>query len=64
MGDAARTSVVEKLENKLRRPVVQLALALYGHADAGGFWGEHCEEQLKSFGYTRFAEEWPVVFLA
>ena len=37
-------------------------LALYGHADAGGFWEEHCEAQLVSIGYERIAEEWPGVY--
>ena len=49
-------------KQKLRRPVVILILALYGHADAGGFWEEHCEEQLVSVGFTRLAEEWQGVF--
>ncbi len=37
-------------------------LALYGHADAGGFWEAHCEEKLISIGWTRLAEEWPGTF--
>ncbi len=37
-------------------------LALYGHADAGGFWEAHCEEKLVSVGWTRLAEEWPGTF--
>ena len=41
---------------------MRLILALYGHADAGGFWEEHCEEQLFSIDYTRLAEEWPGVY--
>ncbi len=45
-----------------RRPVVRLVLALYGHADAAGFWEEHCEEKLKSVGFERLAEEWQGVF--
>ncbi len=44
--------------DKFRKPVVRLILALYGHADAGGFWEEHCEEQLMSIGFKRLAEEW------
>ena len=28
----------EAWKGKFRRPVENLALALYGHADAGGFW--------------------------
>ncbi len=30
---------------KFRKPVVRFVLALYGHADAGGFWEEHCDEK-------------------
>ena len=47
---------------KFHRPVVRLILALYGHADAGGFWEAHCEEKLLSIGFTRLAEEWQGVF--
>ena len=47
---------------KYHRPVVKLVLALYGHADAGGFWEAHCDEKLKSIGYTSIAEEWPGVY--
>ncbi len=46
-------------KGKFHRPVVRLVLALYGHADAGGFWEAHCEEKLLSIGWTRLAEEWP-----
>jgi hypothetical protein len=49
-------------KGKFRRPVVRLVLALYGHADAGGFWEAHCEEKLLSIGWTRLAEEWPGTF--
>ncbi len=49
-------------KGKYRRPVVKLVLALYGHADAGGFWEAHCEEKLTSIGWTRLAEEWPGTF--
>ncbi len=49
-------------KGKYRRPVVRLILSLYGHADAGGFWEEHCEEQLLSDGFERLAEEWQGVF--
>ena len=54
--------MAEKRENKFRKPVVQLILALYGHTDAGGFWEEHCESQLFSIGWVRLAEEWPGVY--
>ena len=49
-------------KGKFRIPVVKLVLALYGHADAGGFLEEHCEEQLVSPAFERLAEEWPGVF--
>ncbi len=49
-------------KGKFRRPVVKFVLALYGHADAGGFWEEHCEEKVKSVGLERLAEEWQGVF--
>ncbi len=49
-------------KGKFHRPVVRLLLALYGHADAGGFWEAHCEEKLLSIGWTRLAEEWQGVF--
>ena len=32
---------------RFRRPVAPLILALYGHADAGGFGEEPCEEQTR-----------------
>ncbi len=50
--------------SKFRRPVVPLTLALYGHADAGGFWEQYCEAQLVSIRLERISEEWPGVFLA
>ncbi len=62
VGSLTRESVAEELENRFRRPVVQLILALYGHADAGGFREEHCEGKLVSIGLERLAEEWQGVF--
>ncbi len=44
---------------KFRKPVVLLVLALYGHADAGTFWEDHCGEKPMSIKYTAMAEEWP-----
>ncbi len=38
---------------------MQLGVALYGHADAGRFWEERCEEKLTSVKYTKLAEERP-----
>ena len=37
-------------KGKFYRPVVKIVLALYGHADAGGFWEAHCTEKLLSMG--------------
>ena len=48
---------------KCHRPVVKLVLALYGHADAGGFWEAHCEEKLTSIGWIRLAEDWQGVYI-
>jgi hypothetical protein len=39
-----------------------LILAIYGHADAGGFWEEHCDEQLMPIRYIKSAEERPGVY--
>ena len=44
VGDATRNRWPKHRIGKLRRPVVPLMLALYDHADAGGFGEEHCEE--------------------
>ncbi len=41
---------------------MKLVLALYGHADAGGFWEAHCQEKLLSIGWKALAEEWQGVF--
>ena len=35
------------------RPVSPLLLALYGHADSGGYWELHCEAHLLSVGFTK-----------
>ncbi len=42
---------------QFRKPAVRLAQALYGHADAGGFWEEHCEGKPVSVGFERIAKE-------
>ncbi len=36
--------------SKYKDPVVRLKLALYGHPDAGGYWGEHCNKHLAKAG--------------
>ena len=42
-------------------PVVPLVLALYGHPDAGGFWEQRCEEQVKLEGWETIPN-WPGLF--
>ena len=44
-------------------PVVPLLLALYGHPDSGGIWEKHCEDQLKTVGWTPVLPEiWQSIF--
>ena len=43
-----RDSVAETLENSYGGQY-------YGHADAEGFWEEHCEDKLVSIGFKRLA---------
>ena len=44
-------------------PVVPLMLALYGHPDSGGIWEKHCEDQLKTVGWTPVLPEiWQLIF--
>ena len=45
----------------MQDPVCPLILALYGHPDAGAFWEQHCETQLKKVGFIPVAS-WPSVF--
>ena len=45
----------------MQDPVRPLVLALYGHPDAGGFWEQHCETQLKKVGFVPIPD-WPSVF--
>ena len=45
----------------MQDPVCPLVLALYGHPDAGGFWEQHCETQLKRVGFVP-VPDWPSVF--
>ena len=38
-------------------------LALYGHPDSGGIWEKHCEDQLKTVGWTAvLLEIWQSIF--
>ena len=34
-------------------------MALYGHPEAGGYWEQHCEEQVLEAGFSLACEEWP-----
>ena len=45
----------------MQDPVCPLVLALYEHPDAGGFWEQHCEAQLKKVGFVPIPD-WPSVF--
>ena len=46
----------------LRRPVVRLVKALYGHPDAGTMWEQHCDTSCRSVGFKPVGEEWPSVY--
>ena len=35
---------------KMRKPVVRLKKALYGHPDSGGYWERHCASSLQAQG--------------
>ena len=37
---------------KSRTPVCRLRIALYGHLLSGMFWGRHCAEKLRLYGWT------------
>jgi hypothetical protein len=43
----------------MRRPVVQLKKALYGHPDSGTFWEKHCDKHVRTVGFLPVSEEWP-----
>ena len=42
----------------MRRPVVRLRLALYGHPDSGTYWERHCDTHLRSVGFQPVSEVW------
>ena len=46
---------------KYRDPVVILRLALYGHPDAGGYWGKHCEKHILTEGFLA-VPDWRSVY--
>ena len=43
----------------MRRPVVELLQALYGHPDRGSFREEHCDKYCKEAGFEPVGIEWP-----
>ena len=47
--------------NKFENPVVPLILNLYGHADAGGYWEQDCEERVPKCGFVK-TEGWRSTF--
>ena len=44
---------------RMRKPVVQLKKALYGHPDSGTFWEKHCDEHVRKVGFEPMGPEWP-----
>ena len=42
----------------MKRPVVRLRLALYGHPDSGTYWERHCDAHLRSVGFEPISEVW------
>ena len=46
-------------KGKFRRPVVQLKEALYGHPHSGSHWEEHCDERVRTAGFTPVGPSWP-----
>ena len=45
---------------KMKRPVVKLLKALYGHPDAGSMWERYCHRHLVAQGYISLKDEgWP-----
>ena len=53
----ARTTAAWKGCN-LKRPVVRLRLALYGHPDSGTCWERHCDAHLRKVGFEPTSEVW------
>jgi hypothetical protein len=39
------------------RPVCPLERALYGHPDAGGYWEQHCDTNLRDVGFGPISKE-------
>ena len=44
----------------MRRPVVPLLRAMYGHPDSGTYWEEHCNDAVESKGFVAIIKSsWP-----
>ena len=48
--------------HSMRRPVVLLERALYGHPLAGPFWQKYCTMQCLSAGFRPFSDNWPCTY--
>ena len=46
----------------MRRPVVVLRKALYGHPNAGSYWEQECADRLCTIGWAPAGPEWSSVF--
>ncbi len=46
----------------IKRPVVRLVKALYGHPDSGSFWEEHCDVRVKIAGFEPMGATWPSTY--
>ena len=46
----------------MRRPVVRLVKALYGHPNAGAYWESECSQRVRNLGYQPIGSNWPSVF--
>ena len=53
VGSAFLLKRVPTRGDTLKRPVVPLLRALYGHPDSGTMWEQHCDLHVKSVGFNR-----------
>ena len=45
---------------QMRRPVVPLLRAMYGHPDSGTYWEEHCNDSVEAKGFVAIVKSsWP-----
>ena len=67
-GDACWVSLPPEARPKnrkwanMKKPVVRLRKALYGHPDSGSFWEQHCDKHVRSVGFEPVGAEWPSVY--